>query len=283
MAEIPFIKMHGLGNDFVIIDCREKPFNLTPEAIEIICNRRMGIGCDQLVTIHPAKEADCRVRFYNADGSESGACGNATRCVAALMMYEKEASTASIQTNAGILLADVADDGWINVNMGKAHSEWQQIPLAKQSETLHVGIEKGSLKDPVAVNVGNPHAVFFVPDAENIDLERDGSALEHHPIFPERANIGVAQVISRKEIKLRVWERGSGETMACGSGACAAVVAAVKRGLCDRTVMVELPGGELEVTYHGNDEVCLNGPVAISFAGVVNDSLWLEANGGGYA
>ncbi len=275
MAEISFIKMHGLGNDFVIIDTREHPLSLSTDAIKRICDRHLGVGCDQLVLISHSQRADCRVHFYNADGSESGACGNASRCVASLMMYESGRSVATIATNAGMISCDLTDDGWITVNMGKAKTSWQAIPLAYECDTLHVPLEEGVLKDPVCINVGNPHAVFFVDDVDEVPLKELGSKLEHHSLFPERANIEVVQVVSRSHIRIRVWERGSGETKACGTGACAAAVAAIRRDLCDRTVLVNLLGGDLEVSLHTNMDVTLSGPIAISFAGVMDEELWL--------
>lgn len=275
MAEIPFTKMHGLGNDFVIIDTREQPLSLSPEHIKKICDRHKGVGCDQLVLLSHSERADCRVHFYNADGSESSACGNASRCIAALMMYETGRSIATIATNAGMLSCDLTDDGWITVNLGKAKTGWQAIPLAKEEDTLHVNIIAGTLKDAVCVNVGNPHAVFFVDDIDIVPLEKLGPLLENHAIFPEKANIEVVQVISRDHIRVRVWERGVGETQACGTGASAAAIAAIRREKCDRTVLVNLPGGDLEVTLHTNMDVTLSGPVDISFAGVMDDTLWL--------
>jgi diaminopimelate epimerase len=275
MAEISFIKMHGLGNDFVIIDTREHPLSLSTDAIKRICDRHLGVGCDQLVLISHSQRADCRVHFYNADGSESGACGNASRCIASLMMYESGRSVATIATNAGMLSCDLTDDGWITVNMGKAKTSWQAIPLACETDTLHMPLEEGMLKDPVCINVGNPHAVFFVDDVDEVPLKELGPKLEHHSLFPERANIEVVQVVSRSHIRIRVWERGSGETKACGTGACAAAVAAIRRDLCDRTVLVNLLGGDLEVSLHINMDVTLSGPIAISFAGVMDEELWL--------
>lgn len=275
MAEIPFTKMHGLGNDFVIIDSREQPISITPEAIKKIADRHYGVGCDQLVILSHSQRADCRVHFYNADGSESGACGNASRCIAALMMYETGRSVATIATNAGMLNCDLSEDGWITVNLGKARTGWQAIPLASESDTLHVDIAEGPLNDATCVNVGNPHATFFVDDVDAVDLATYGAALEKHSMFPENANIEIVQVVSRDHIRARVWERGAGETLACGTGACAAAIAAIRRELCDRTVLVNLPGGDLEVTLHTNMDVALSGPVDVSFAGVMDEALWL--------
>lgn len=273
MEPIEFIKMHGLGNDFVIIDLRVQKLTLTPEVIQIIADRHRGVGCDQLVTIETSSRADCLVKFYNADGSESGACGNASRCVGALMMEETGQDTATLETTTALLHCRRNNDQ-IAINMGQPRTNWQDIPLAKETDTLHLGISLGELSDPVAVSMGNPHMVFFVENAEAIDLATLGPQLEHHPLFPERTNVEAAQVLSSNAIRLRVWERGSGETPACGTGACATVVAAQRRGLVGNHVTVHLPGGDLHIEREKSGEVIMTGPVAKTFSGTLHPELF---------
>lgn len=273
MASRPFIKMHGLGNDFVVIDARERPIKLSRAEAQAIADRHSGVGCDQLLILEkPTKPqlADVFMRILNADGSESGACGNGTRCVADLLMRESGHDKLVIETAAGLLDAERASGGRVTVDMGVARLDWREIPLKEACDTNHVPLALGPLKDPVAVNMGNPHAVFFVEDAAKIDLPALGPVLEHHAMFPERANIGVAQVIGPDRLKLRVWERGAGITLACGSGACAAGVAAARRGLTGRKVTVVLERGELEVEWLKDGHVLMTGPVALSFTGVLS-------------
>jgi diaminopimelate epimerase len=273
MSARPFVKMHGLGNDVVILDGRAAPWPLSPDAARWIADRRRGIGCDQVVVIGPPENgrADVSLRFYNADGSEAQACGNGTRCAAALLMDESGSHEIALETVAGLLSGTRASGKRVTVDMGPAQTEWQEIPLARACDTLHVPLSLGPLTDPVAVNMGNPHAVFFVPDVAAIDIAALGPKLEHDPIFPERANIGIAQVIGRDHLRLRVWERGAGLTMACGSGACAAAVAAIRRGLTGRTVALDLDGGPIEITWREADgHVLMTGPVATAFTGIVD-------------
>ena len=269
MTSIPFVKMHGLGNDFVIIDGRSHPVSLSGDEVRALARRRTGIGCDQLIVIEPADTdgADAFMRIYNADGGEVAACGNATRCVADLLMREGARDAVRLATNAGLLAAESLKDGRVAVDMGEPGIEWREIPLAEPADTLHLDISAGPLRDPVAVNMGNPHAVFFVDDAEAVDLAALGPALEHHQMFPERANIGVAQVIDTETIRLRVWERGVGITVACGTGACAAAVAANRRELTGRFVTLNMDGGALEIELRGDGHVLMAGPVAESFSG----------------
>ena len=271
-ACIPFVKMHGLGNDFVVFDARTRALALTPEQIAAIAHRRTGIGCDQLIVIGPARGglSDAWMSIFNADGSEVAACGNATRCVASLLMAESGKTSVVIETKAGLLDAEARDGGLVAVDMGPARLDWREIPLAHGVDTLHLGIGAGPLSDPVAVNMGNPHAVFFVDDVLSVDLESVGPGLEHHPLFPERANIEVAQVVGPGRIRMRVWERGTGVTMACGTGACATLVAAARRGLTGRKAEVILDGGALTVEWLPDGHVLMVGPVAASFAGTVN-------------
>ncbi len=270
MSALPFVKMHGLGNDVVIFDARAEPLPLSPDAARRIADRRRGVGCDQVVVVEPPANgrADVFLRFYNADGGEAQACGNGTRCVAALLMGDSGAEHITMETVAGLLAGSRAADGRVTVDMGPAKTEWQEIPLARAGDTLHVDLALGPLSDPVAVNMGNPHAVFFVPDVAAVDIAALGPKLEHDPIFPERANIGIAQVTGPDHLRLRVWERGAGLTQACGSGACAAAVAAVRRGLTGRTVTLDLDGGPIEITWRESDgHVLMTGPVATAFTG----------------
>ncbi|MDH3596367.1 MAG: diaminopimelate epimerase [Rhodospirillales bacterium] len=275
MQERAFIKMHGLGNDFVVIDARREPFDLDDAQARTIADRRLGVGCDQLIVMEPAASstADVFMRIRNADGGEVEACGNATRCVAALLMAERGGERCTVETRAGLLEAKPAGPDRIAVDMGEARLGWGDIPLAREMDTLHLGLSADGLSDPVAVNIGNPHAVFFVDDAEAVDLTGLGPRLEHDPLFPERANIGVAQVSGADRLRLRVWERGVGITRACGTGACAAAVAAHRRGLSGRKVEVMLDGGSLLLEWREDGHVVMTGPVATSFRGVLNGGL----------
>lgn len=214
-----------------------------------MANRRTGVGCDQFVLMYTSDKADIRVEMFNADGSTLRACGNASRCIAALMMAETGKTEATIETVVGVIEGRAAEGGRVTVDMGPASLLWSDIPLAEACDTLYLPVSAGSLQDGVAVNVGNPHAVFFVNDVQAIDLPALGPQLEHHPLFPDRANIEAVQVISPTKLLMRVWERGSGLTQACGSGACATVVAAYSRGLSQRKAEVVMPGGTLEIEY----------------------------------
>jgi diaminopimelate epimerase len=269
-----FIKMHGLGNDFVVLDRRANGGTIPAETARALADRHRGVGCDQVIVIGESGMADVALRFFNPDGGESGACGNGTRCVGALLMNERGADHLAVETLAGVLDIEKASGGLVSVDMGLARTEWDEIPLAERTDTLHLGISEGPLADPVAVNMGNPHAVFFVEDAEAVDLPKLGPKLEHHKMFPERANIGVAQVIGENRLRLRVWERGAGITQACGSGACAATVAAHRRHLTGRKVELQLDGGPLAIEWLENGHVLMTGPVATSFTGELDASLF---------
>jgi diaminopimelate epimerase len=275
MTGLPFAKMHGLGNDFVVFDARHQPLELSVESIRAIADRRTGVGCDQLIVMEPARSerADVFMRIRNADGGEVEACGNATRCVAATVMKEKGAARAVIETVVGLLEAESATNDLVSVDMGPVSLDWRDIPLAREVDTAHLGITVGPLADPVAVNVGNPHAVFFVDDAEAVPLETVGPQVEHHELFPERINVEVAQVLSAGEIRMRVWERGVGITQACGTGACATLVAAFRLGLTGRAAGVRLDGGTLKIEWLENDHVLMTGPAAVSFRGTLDESL----------
>jgi diaminopimelate epimerase len=263
--------MHGLGTDFVVIDARARPRAFSAAEVRAIADRRRGVGCDQLIGIEPPHRAgaDAFMRIWNADGGEVAACGNASRCVAALLMAEGRRGSVVLETAAGLLAAEARGAGRVAVDQGVPRLDWRDIPLACAMDTLHLELARGPLADPAAVSMGNPHAVFFVPDAEAVALETLGPALEHDPLFPERANIGVAQVLDRAQLRLRVWERGAGLTLACGTGACAALVAAVRRGLTERRATVRLDGGALELEWRADGHVVMTGPVATSFTGVL--------------
>jgi len=276
----PFIKMHGLGNDFVVVDARAQPFGVNAEAARAIANRRTGVGCDQLIIIEPSTRADAFMRIRNSDGGEVEACGNGARCVASLLLAETDATEIRIETLAGILPAQAIEGTCFSVGMGVPRFGWRDVPLAREMDTLHMDLSIGPasqpvLSDPVGLSMGNPHAVFFVADVANVDVVTVGPMLEHHPLFPERANIGIAQVIDRGQIRLRVWERGAGLTQACGSGACAAAVAAARRGLVERQVSMLMDGGELRVNWRDTDDmVLMSGPVATSFTGLLAPRLF---------
>jgi diaminopimelate epimerase len=270
LTVIPFRKMHGTGNDFVIFDGRKKPLTLTPEQVKRLSNRRFGIGCDQLVILTLSKTADVGMEIYNADGSKISTCGNATRCVGDILLREKKKHSVTIETAAGIRTAQRAEGEQVRVNMGRPKWDWREIPLSESRNTLHLGLEEGGLADPVAVNMGNPHAIFFVRDTNFVRIAEWGAKLETHPLFPERANISAVEVLADDRLRMKVWERGTGETLACGSAACAAVVAGVRRGVCGRTANVELPGGTLTIEWRegeGNGEVYMTGAAAYVFEG----------------
>lgn len=275
MRGIPFAKMHGLGNDFVVIDARKRKLALGEAAVRAVADRHKGVGFDQLLVLERAKSkgADVFMRILNADGSEAEACGNGTRCVAELVMREKGKDQVTVETVAGLLAAESHGQGRVGVDMGVPRLAWREIPLARDCDTLNVPLTLGPLVVPVATSMGNPHATFFVEDAEAIDLASLGPKLEHDPIFPERANIGVVQVLSPERLRFRVWERGAGITIACGSGACAALVAAARRGLAKRKAGVVLDGGTLEIEWRGDGHVLMTGPVATSFTGTLDPSL----------
>lgn len=270
-----FIKMHGAGNDFVVLDLRGGGEAPSAKEAVAIADRHRGIGCDQIILIGPAPTgvADLGLTFLNSDGSASGACGNGTRCVADFLMHERGADHLALETAAGILDCARGRDGRVTVDMGLARTEWRDIPLAEARDTLHLGIGEGPAKDPVGVSMGNPHAVFFVADLSKIPIVAIGPKLEHHKLFPERANIGFAEVKAPDRIRLRVWERGAGLTLACGSGACAALVAAVRRGLAKRKAALELDGGTLEIEWLENGHVLMTGPTAISFRGTIDPAM----------
>ncbi len=273
MSGLNFIKMHGLGNDFVIIDARPQPVALDAQRARALADRRTGVGCDQVIVIEPAQNgtADAFMRIRNADGAEVAACGNGARCVASIIASGLGRKTARIETLAGILEAEIRDARTVTVDMGAPELDWRRIPLSSEQDTLNLDITSGPLAGPTAVNMGNPHAVFFVDDAEAVDLAALGPGLEHHPMFPERANIGIVHMLADDRLRFRVWERGVGITRACGTGACAAAVAAHRRGLAGRKVEVVLDGGPLEIEWRADGHVLMTGPVAVSFSGRIED------------
>lgn len=267
--DVDFHKMQGAGNDFVVLDERVRPLGLTPGRIAQIADRRLGVGCDQIILLQPAREpeSDAFLRFFNSDGSESGACGNGTRCAAALVAAQTGHGTVRLHGSAGPLPAEILGGGQVRVDLGPARLGWRDVPLSRETDTLHLGPEGGIAGDPAACSMGNPHATLFVEDLDRVDVARDGAALERHALFPERTNIGFVQVRARDRIRLVVWERGAGLTPACGSGACAAVVNAHRRGLVGRDCAVEMPGGLLHVTWRADGHVLLAGPTATVFIG----------------
>lgn len=280
MSGTPFLKMHGLGNDFVVLDARGTAFDLTADRRRAIADRRLGVGCDQLIVLEPPTERDADVfmRIYNPDGGEAGACGNATRCVASVLMDERKTDHVTVQTIAGLLDSQRTGTGSnglpvISVDMGPAQLDWRDIPVRAACDTNHLPVGVGPLQDPVGTGMGNPHATFFVADADAIPLAELGPKLEHDSFFPERANIGVAQLLDESRLRLRVWERGAGLTLACGSGACAAVVAASRRGLVKRKADIVLDGGTLTIEWLRDNHVMMTGGIALAFKGELDRSL----------
>jgi diaminopimelate epimerase len=279
-----FRKMNGLGNDFVVLDARPHALPLSPDTVRAIADRKEGIGCDQLIALEPSRKADVFMRIWNADGGEVGACGNAARCVAALVAGERNAGEVSIETESGVVAAVVNGDGTVSVDMGAPRFAWDEIPLAEPfHDTRRIELQIGPIDAPVlhspsAVNVGNPHCLFFVDDVGAYDLARFGPMLEHHPLFPERANISLVQVLSPEAIKVRTWERGAGLTRACGTAACAAAVAASRRNLTGRNVRVSLPGGDLMIDWRESDgHIVMTGPYALDFEGELPVELFQAA------
>jgi diaminopimelate epimerase len=263
--------MHGLGNDFMIIDTRAVSISLTDEQIRQWGDRRHGVGFDQLILLEPAKnkDTDTFMRILNCDGSEAEACGNATRCVAKLIMDEKDQSSCAIETVAGVLKA-TGQGEVITVNMGKPRLDWQDIPLAENFDTIAIDLQVGPLVNPCAVNMGNPHAVFFVPDADQVDLERYGPMVETHSMFPNKTNVEVVHIVDEHTLRMRVWERGVGITGACGSGAAAAVIAAHRRDFIGRQAMVQLDGGVLTFNWDiDTDELFMAGPATYVYKGEI--------------
>ncbi|MDF2235404.1 diaminopimelate epimerase [Albimonas sp. CAU 1670] len=272
-AALRFRKMHGLGNDFVVIDARGGGTRVTPALARALGDRHRGVGFDQLAEIvDPAElgdaQADAGLIFWNSDGSTAGACGNATRCVSSLLLAETGRGMAQIRTQAGRLSGRRRDDGLIEVNMGPPALDWAEIPLAEAVDTLALPLPGA----PAAVSMGNPHCVFVVDDAEAVDLALRGPQIETHPLFPQRTNVEFISLLAPDRLRLRVWERGAGVTLACGSGACAAVVAAARRGVTGRRAEVVLDGGVLEIDWR-DEGVVMAGPVASVFEAELSPSF----------
>lgn len=275
MQSIEFIKMHGLGNDFVIIDGRADNPMLSSPQVAAISDRHIGIGCDQLIVLEKptSDDADVFMRIYNQDGSESDACGNATRCISSLLMAESGREAIDIRTGAGLLLTRAADGGRVSVDMGPVNTDWASIPLARALDTHALPIDIPGLPEPIAVNVGNPHVIFFVDDAEAAPIDEYGHALEHHELFPERTNVQMAHVNPDRSIRLKTWERGVGRTHASGSSACAVLAAAHLRDMTGRKADVMMDGGVLTIDWRDDNHVVQTGPVATAFRGAIDASL----------
>jgi len=268
-TSLPFMKMHGAGNDFVVIDRRAGGAPVTAALARAIGDRHRGIGFDQLAVIETDPEVAAKLTFFNTDGSEAAACGNATRCVARHIMDETQSSALTLRTERGLLPAEDTGDGRVRANMGAPFLDWQDIPLSEATDTLHLPIEG----NPVATGMGNPHCSFFVEDADAIDLAQRGAEMEHHPLFPERTNVQFAHLIGPDHLRMRVWERGVGVTLASGSSSCAVAVAAHRRGLTGRTVTLDLDGGQIDIDWR-DDGVWMAGPTAHVFDGVLTPD-WL--------
>lgn len=269
MDPVSFVKMHGLGNDFVIIDARDRAAPLPPCAIRTIADRRVGVGCDQLIRLEPSLTGDAFMRIWNPDGSEAEACGNGTRCVARLLMEETGRDDAGIETQSGLLKARRREDEMFDVDMGQPRLDWQEIPLARPSDTLRVDLGDAAPSPATCVSMGNPHAVLFVEDCDAVDLGTTGPLLERHTLFPRRANISFVTVETESRVRARVWERGAGATRACGSAACAIAVAGHRRALTLRHVNVALPGGDLDLDWRENGHVHMTGPASLVCRGTL--------------
>lgn len=278
---VHFRKMNGLGNDFVVLDQRRHAVPLSEATVRAIANRETGIGCDQFITIeNPRHGGDVFMGIRNQDGSLVEACGNAARCIGQLILEETGKDAVIIETLGGDTVATHGPDGTITVDMGEPRLKWDEIPLSEEfRDTRAIELEVGPfgaplMHSPAVVNVGNPHAIFFVKDADTIDLGRIGPMLEHHPLFPERANISVAQVLSPDHIKLKVWERGAGLTLACGTAACATAVAGARKRITGREVTISLPGGDLKLEWRESDNhIYMTGPATLDFEGELEPRL----------
>jgi diaminopimelate epimerase len=271
MDRIEFIKMHGCGNDFVIIGGQNNNTALTQDEIQKIANRRTGIGCDQLIIINPSKQADCKLNIYNANGLEAEACGNGSRCVASLLFQQKQSNSATIETKTRIITATKSANGSVSVNMGKPKFDWQDIPMANYAEVENIHLGYKTIANPLTVNVGNPHIVFFVENIDEINLEEIGKKFKQDKLFPEGVNVNIAQLEGDKNLALRIWERGVGETLACGTGACATAIGAIKRNLTTSDeVLVKLKGGKLRISWNKDKSITMTGDAVTSFKGSIN-------------
>jgi diaminopimelate epimerase len=267
--------MNGLGNDFAVLDARAGKIDLDAAAARRIADRKQGVGCDQVILLEPSARADAFMRILNADGSEVDACGNATRCIAGLLAEESAQTDVTIETAAGLLCCAVTPDGMVTVDMGRPRLEWTEIPLSRpfaDTSSLDVSFDAGNgraLCNPGAVNVGNPHCIFAVEDIDAYDLAEIGPRIEHDPLFPQRVNVSLAQIVGSGTVRLRVWERGAGLTRACGTAACAAAVALARKGLTGRKVAIELPGGNLMIEWRETDgHILMTGPWMLDYEGV---------------
>lgn len=262
--------MHGLGNDFVILDTRAQNVDISEQLIRSLADRHRGVGCDQIAILFPSAKGDIQVRYFNGDGSESGACGNATRCVADIIMSETGKSSCSIELTYGVLHCIKESTGLITVDMGQPYLNWKDIPLSADVDTLHLPLVYEDLPAPVAVGMGNPHCVFFINDLNKLkqSMEEIGKTVEYHPLFPQRTNVEFVEIISKSLVRQKTWERGAGFTLACGSGACAVAVAGVRRGLTDRKIEIQLDGGSLFIEWREVDNhILMTGPVTYVYEG----------------
>ena len=275
-----YIAMNGLGNRFAIFDARSRPFRPDSEAVRRLADPKTGLGFDQMFVLEPSQAGELFMRMWNADGEEVGACGNGARCVGWLLMEESGRDRATFETAAGLLTASRAGPAAVTVDMGAPGLDWTQIPLSERMDTVRIELQVGPIDDPVlwgpgCVSMGNPHCVFFVDDAEAAPVTQVGPMIEYHPLFPQRTNVGFAQVKGRDRIRLRVWERGAGLTKACGTGACAALVAAHRRGTTGREATLELDGGELQIRWEADTvsspgHVYMTGPVELEHSGEIS-------------
>lgn len=279
-SPLHFRKMNGLGNDFVVFDARRTPIAMDEAKARAIADRKTGIGCDQLIVLEPSTKADVTMRIWNNEGGEVESCGNATRCIADLLFDEKKSRRATIDTKGGYLVAEKGGDRLVTVDMGAPRFDWQDIPLSQKFQDtryidLFIGPADAPLIDrPSVVNVGNPHCIFWVNDLDVVDLAKVGPMLEHHPMFPQRANITLARIDARDHVVIKVWERGVGLTQACGTAACAVMAAGFRLKRLDRKATVTLPGGDLFMEIRGSDgHVIMTGPVTYEFEGVLPPHL----------
>jgi diaminopimelate epimerase len=277
---IPFRKMNGLGNDFVVIDARGRPVVITEERARAIADRKTGIGCDQLIVMERSADADVTMRIWNAEGGEVESCGNASRCIADLMFKELKRDEVTISTKGGFLSARKAGEHLVTVDQGLPRFGWKDIPLSEEfADTRHIELQVGPADQPLihspsVVNVGNPHCIFWVKDLNVVDLAKVGPMLEFHPLFPERANITLAQVEARNHVRIKVWERGAGLTQACGTAACAVMATGHRIKIIDREARVSLPGGDLFMSVNEeNGHVLMTGPAAFDYDGILPDSM----------
>ena len=270
-----FVKMHGLGNDFVIMDTRDSGFKLGPKQIQKVSDRRYGVGCDQLIALEKPNDrtAAVKMRIFNADGSEAQACGNATRCVAWLLNTTEAINNPTIETIPGLLQTEAVNDNSVTIKMVQASLDWQKIPLSAPLNAHGLSVTFKTLTAPIAVNMGNPHIVFIVEDASSIDLDKLGESLNNHKLFPEGVNVELVEIQDFNSIKVKVFERGAGITTACGSGACASAVATSTAGLTSNNVQVNLAGGPLQITVDENLNVTMQGPIEMTFEGSINEDI----------